>query len=251
MSLTKSLMTIDIGNNRIDNAIFESGRLKARFRMNHSIIPKYGEFINRSGVKTLKNSIYCSVVPNIEKKVISELRKSRIESLHCTKLKSKYGVAGTYGLLGEDRAVAAWEAMRSYRSPVIVIDLGTAITVDLVTSKGRFGGGMIIPGAKMWVEALSKEAALIPSFKYKIEKRRGSLLGRNTKECVWAGMEHGLVLMLDGILDRVVKVCGKKPSIVLTGGDAERVSRYLRHKHFVDDLLILRGLKELFYGSGG
>lgn len=251
MILTKPLMTIDIGNNRIDNAIFESGHLRARFRLDHSNIPKYRTLIDKSGVSSLKNAVYCSVVPILSRKVVNELSKSHIESSPIASISSKYRVSGTYKGLGEDRAVAIWEAIRSYNCPIIVIDLGTAITVDLITDRGSFGGGMIIPGAKMWVEALSKGTALIPSFQYKIERKRVSLLGRSTKKCIWAGMEHGLVLMLDGILDQIIKSCGKKPSIVLTGGDVERVSRYLRHKHFVDDLLILRGLRELFYRSGG
>ncbi len=250
MSLSKLLLTVDIGNNTIDNAIFRGKVVTSRFKLSNDIIPKYNKLLYNSGSKYEINALICSVVPYLTRKVISSLKKSHIRSLRIRDLPSKPSISGEYKGLGEDRRVSMWSALQFYKLPCVVIDLGSAITIDVVDENGRFRGGMIIPGVSMWVRSLAQGTALLPELRYS-QIKRGSLLGKNTKQCIRAGIDYGLVDMMDGILDRIEKSLGERPRIVLTGGDSRKVSPYLRHKHTVDDLLILKGLRELYDQSGG
>lgn len=251
MNVSKLLLTIDIGNNTIDNGIFMGSDVISRFRFEHSYIPKYTNFLNLSGKNIEIKALICSVVPYLTKNVILSLRKRHIQSLCLKELTYKPSMAGWYKGLGDDRKVATWSAIQSYKLPCVVIDLGSAITIDVINSDRTFKGGMIIPGVNMWVRSLAKDTALLPELRSGLAKQRGPLLGKNTQQCIRSGVDHGLVGMIDSILDKIAKSLGKRPQIILTGGDCMKVSRYLRHKHTVDDLLILRGLRELYDQSGG
>ncbi len=250
MNLSKSLLAVDIGNNTIDNAIFHGKTVISRFKESNGIIPKYNKYLYNSGLKHEINGLICSVVPNLTNKVILSLRKSHVRSLCIRDLPSKPSISGEYKGLGDDRRVAMWSVLRLYKLPCAVIDLGSAVTIDVINEEGRFKGGMIIPGPSMWVRSLAQGTALLPELRYS-EVKRGGLLGKNTKECIRAGLDYGLIDMMDGILDRIEKSLSKRPRIILTGGDCRKISPYLRHKHIVDDLLILKGLRELYDQSGG
>lgn len=250
MNVSKLLLAVDIGNNTIDNGIFRGRRVLSRFRLNHNDIPKYTNFLVTSGKNIEINALISSVVPHLTKNVILSLKKSHIQSLRLGELPHKPSIPGWYKGLGEDRKVATWSAIQSYNLPCVVIDLGSAITIDVVNSSRTFKGGMIIPGVNMWVRSLAKDTALLPELRSGLVKR-GPFLGKNTQQCIRAGVDHGLVGMIDSILDKIVKSLGKHPQIILTGGDCRKISPYLRHRHTVDDLLILRGLRELYDQNGG
>ncbi|MBI4430704.1 MAG: type III pantothenate kinase [Candidatus Omnitrophica bacterium] len=250
MLLSKSFIAMDIGNNSIDNAVFNNGRLVSRFNVYASNIPIYSKYLGFSGKESYKIAIICSVVPELSKKVSFVLKKSGIESLKLGDIGFRPLIKGCYKGLGEDREVGLWSAKQSYKCPLTVIDAGTAITIDVAKSDGSYGGGIIIPGIKMWSESLTQGTALLPEVIWKARKKdRSPLLGKSTKQCILAGIEHSLIGMIDATLDNIRRYLVKKPFVVLTGGDCHRVSRFLRHKHIVDDMLILRGLRDLYYRS--
>lgn len=216
-------------------------------------IPNISSISAISGSKNENIASICSVAPHFEKKVILQLKKSHIRSF------SPFGtpgrrkkiliIKGAYTGLGEDRQVALWMAMRDYSSPVIVIDLGTAITVDAANHQ-TYAGGIILPGVGMWSKSLAQGTALLPEVSCS-GKATAPLLGKDTSQCIKSGLRHGLTSMLDGLLDSIERSIKKKPAVVLTGGDVDKVSPFLRHKHRVDDSLVLRGLNELYHFSGG
>ena len=141
--------------------------------------------------------------------------------------------------LGKDRLADAIGAAAGYGVPVIVFDMGTATTVGIVDENNTFLGGMIIPGVKTSLSALSSRASQLPVIN--IEKPK-NMIGRNTLECMQSGILYGTAAMIDGIIDRISASLGKEFTIVATGGMAKNIAPHCRHNILLDNFLQFKGL---------
>ncbi len=147
--------------------------------------------------------------------------------------------------VGADRLLAAFAAHRRVRGACIVVDLGTAITVDAVSAKGEFLGGVIAPGIRMSAEALHARTALLPQV---LPARVRRVIGKNTVSCIQSGLYHGVIAMVEGLVARVRKEHRTAKRVIATGGDAELIaSRCAGVDEIVPDLVlegIVRALEE-------
>ncbi len=141
--------------------------------------------------------------------------------------------------LGKDRLADALGAVACYGAPAIVIDFGTATTIGVVDENKVFKGGLIIPGVKTSLNALSQRASQLPVIR--IEKPK-HLVGRNTLECMQSGIFYGTVAMIDGLLDSVLQTVSGRVHIVATGGMAKDFVPQSRHQMVLDRYLLLKGL---------
>ena len=141
--------------------------------------------------------------------------------------------------MGKDRLADAIDAAAGYGVPVIVFDMGTATTVGIVDENHTFLGGMIIPGVKTSLSALSSRASQLPVIN--IEKPK-NMIGRNTLECMQSGILYGTAAMIDGIIDRISAYLGKEFTIVATGGMAKNIAPHCRHNILLDNFLQFKGL---------
>lgn len=141
--------------------------------------------------------------------------------------------------IGCDRIADAAGAVAEYGAPIIVFDMGTATTVGVINEKGCFIGGMIIPGVKTSLNALSQRASQLPSID--VQKPR-NLIGRNTLESMQSGIVNGTAAMLDGIIDRIEAETGLKMNVVATGGMARHIAPLAHHDIKVDEFLQFKGL---------
>lgn len=141
--------------------------------------------------------------------------------------------------LGKDRLADAIGAAASYGVPVIVFDMGTATTVGIVDDHNTFLGGMIIPGVKTSLTALSSRASQLPVIS--IEKPK-NMVGRNTLECMQSGILYGTAAMVDGIIDRLSASFGKEFKVVATGGMAKTIVPHCQHTIVLDNFLQFKGL---------
>jgi type III pantothenate kinase len=141
--------------------------------------------------------------------------------------------------LGKDRLADAVGAVLCHGAPVIIIDMGTATTVGVVNSDREFIGGMIIPGVKTSLKALSKKASQLPMVP--IEKPN-HIIGRNTLECMQSGILYGNAAMIDGIIDRIRPTLQGDAKIIATGGMARKIIPFCHNKIILDDTLQLKGL---------
>ena len=141
--------------------------------------------------------------------------------------------------LGKDRLADALGAVACYGTPAIVIDFGTATTFGVVDAECRFLGGLIIPGVKTSLNALSQRASQLPAIT--IEKPR-QLIGRNTLECMQSGILYGTASMIDGILDRLLSTLDGTAHIIATGGMAKDIVPHCHHHIELDKYLLLKGL---------
>ncbi len=154
--------------------------------------------------------------------------------------------------LGNDRLADAVGAVTNYGAPAIIIDMGTATTISVIDRDRCFLGGMIIPGVKTSLNALSARASQLPAIN--IENPR-NIIGRNTLESMQSGTVYGTAAMIDGIIDRIMsqsdlklKDGDGKLHIIATGGMAKNIIPHCQHEIIVDELLIFKGLANKLAG---
>ena len=145
--------------------------------------------------------------------------------------------------VGIDRLLAAGAAFRQVGGSVIVVDAGTALTVDLVSEAGCFVGGTIAPGLRAMANALASGTSLLPEVKLEAPP---SALGRDTRECIRAGVVFGAAGAVDRVVEEMIAAADPAPRVLLTGGDATFLSPYLKSSHDSAPDLVLHGLAYAF-----
>jgi type III pantothenate kinase len=143
--------------------------------------------------------------------------------------------------VGQDRLVTSFGGLKIYGSPLIMIDFGTAVTFDFVGPDGSYEGGLIFPGLRLALEALSSKAALLPRIELSPAKE---LIGKDTESSITSGVLYGFAGACDRIIEKLRKECKTSCQVVATGGDAELVARYTSgidkvHNHLIFDSLAL------------
>ena len=141
--------------------------------------------------------------------------------------------------VGPDRianAVAAWD---SYGGPTVMVDFGTATTVDAVSAKGEYLGGAILPGIEISLDALFARAAAL-SWVELVKPRR--VIGKTTAESVQSGVLFGFTGAVDGLVRRFEAELGEC-TVVSTGGLAELITPLSATIQHHEPWLTLRGLR--------
>jgi len=145
--------------------------------------------------------------------------------------------------LGADRIVNAVAAYASFPQGAIVVDFGTATTLDVVTSRGEYAGGIITPGLLISADALYRATAKLP----KVEiARPKAVVGTNTVASIQSGLVFGYAGMIDALVNRIRAEVSYDPKVVATGGLGALVARESATIDTYDDMLTLRGLKILY-----
>ena len=144
---------------------------------------------------------------------------------------------------GADLVVGAVAAPRGHQPPLIIIAMGSATTVIVLSEQGALIGGCIAPGVKISLDALTERTALLPGLQLDQPKRA---IGRNTIDCMRSGIMMGNAAMLDGMIDRMEAELGCKTTVVATGGIAKFIIPLCRHEIIYDKDLLVKGLAILY-----
>ena len=144
--------------------------------------------------------------------------------------------------VGADRIVNTLAASRLFGKDAIVVDLGTATTLDCITSDGVFLGGVIAPGVLMMAESLTRKTSKLPATELVVPKK---VIGRRTEDCIRSGVMFGAAEQIDGLVRRVKAEWPRptQPMVIGTGGLAEMFQPLCRELEQVDPYLTLRGLE--------
>ena len=144
--------------------------------------------------------------------------------------------------VGADRLINTLAASRLYARDAIVVDMGTAITYDCITSDGVFLGGVIAPGVLTSAETLTRRTSKLPSTELIVPSR---VIGKRTEECIRAGVLFGAADAIDGIVARIKAEWPRAgtPMVVATGGFAETMATLCRSFDRVEPHLTLHGLE--------
>lgn len=145
--------------------------------------------------------------------------------------------------VGADRIVNAVAALDLFTPPAIVVDLGTATTFDVISAKGEYLGGAIVPGIEISMDALFDKAAALR----RIELREPrAAVGRSTVESMQSGAIYGYAALVDGLCRRIEDEIGEA-TVIATGGLSSLISPHARAVQHVEPWLTLHGLRLLFY----
>jgi type III pantothenate kinase len=131
--------------------------------------------------------------------------------------------------------------------PAVVIDLGTATTLDVVTQDKSYQGGVILPGVSMGIESLSRNTSLLPLIDMVFPER---VIGKNTMTCIQSGTLLGYCDVLDGLLTRIQLELKQEVSVTLTGGIAPLFQGKLKTSHEYRPHLTLEGTLLLYQLNG-
>lgn len=120
--------------------------------------------------------------------------------------------------VGEDRLLAAAAAYDKFKQAAIVVDAGTAVTVDFVDGEGTFHGGAILPGMRMMLQSLHEHTAQLPGVE---PDKPAEPIGHNTAQAMLSGAFHGVRGAVRELAEKYAEIYMAYPKIIATGGDAE------------------------------
>lgn len=147
------------------------------------------------------------------------------------------------GQLGADLVADAVAAIAEYQVPLIVIDMGTATTASVVDNKKNYIGGMIFPGVRVSLDALTSRASQLSGIS--IDEPR-HVIGKNTIECMKSGVLYSSAGAIDGIIDHIEEELGQKATVVATGGLAKKIVPYCKREIILEEDLLLKGLLVIY-----
>jgi len=238
------LLAIDIGNTTIGFAVIDkSGRIISTAIIDTDAkVSKIKAIINKifKG-QVISRSIICSVVPKASKTLEDLLRKKNPVELIGRDI--KVPIKNRYKnpkQVGQDRLVGAYGAMKIYGQPLIVVDLGTAITFDVISPLGDYLGGAIVPGIRLSAESLFLKTALLPHIEIKAPK---NIIGKTTQESILSGLFYGYGSLCRGFIDLISHQLKGKPKVVMTGGHTHLMKKFVSPKiRIIDEDLVFKGI---------
>ncbi len=151
----------------------------------------------------------------------------------------EFDVSSYSGVLGSDRLLCCSAALKKYQPPFIVVDFGTATTVNVVDPSGAFIGGVILPGVSTGLQALSVHTALLDKVSFFHPE---SVIGKNTAECMMSGATYGTASVIEGLVKRIRQELGAAASVIVTGGNAKAAISHCDLELHAEPNLLLEGL---------
>ncbi len=249
------LLAIDIGNTNIviggvlnDTIIFKCRIATDRTRTSDQYGVEIKNMIETYGVKTsdISDCIISSVVPPVFNSVRTGVWKVIGKEPLVVGPGIKTGLniqVEVPSQVGSDRIVIAVAALAEHKAPLILLDMGTATTIDVVEPDNIYMGGIIVPGVRISLEALTGRAAQLPGISLDKPSR---VIGKNTVDAMRSGMMYGTAATIDGLVDRIGEELGHPSTLVATGGMAQFIAPLCKHDIILDKNLLLKGLNLIY-----
>lgn len=248
------LLAADVGNTNVVFALFDNGAIRTRWRI--ATDPR------RTGDEYAVWLLQLLAIEGIDKSEVTHIIIGSVvpRALHnLTVLSEKYFgvtplIAGQGGAewgivvdvdlpssLGADRALNAIAAHAKYEGDLIVVDFGTATTIDWVDARGAYRGGIIAPGINLSLDALVSNTAKLPRIAIR-NPGNTNVIGRNTEDQMLIGVFWGYVALMEGLIARMRAQIGGPARVVATGGLAILFDEHTQIFDAVDTDLTLEGL---------
>lgn len=246
------LLALDVGNSNITIGVFEGRKLRTRWRLRtvHEQTEDEWGILFRSlfamssiDLKKIDGVIIASVVPPLDPTLAAMAREYFHQQPMFVTPDVDTGMRVLYDNprdVGADRVVNGVAAFAKYGGPCVVVDLGTAITFDVVSAEAEYMGGIICAGIGISIEALVNRTAKLPKVDFRAPEK---LIATNTVASIQAGLYYGTVGAIDGVLERLLAELGPKTKTIATGGQAQLITQGSRFLKTVDEDLTLEGLE--------
>jgi type III pantothenate kinase len=247
-----SALLMDVGNSRIKWGVLDDGLIRRTGHISQQRITEQGLSALTSRLPHSVDTVFVSNVAGTS----FATRLSGVVGLHCDvdvhfarSEREACGVTNSYRQprrLGVDRWVAIIGAWAEFGTTCLVVDAGTAVTIDALDTTGRHLGGQIIPGVGLMAASLADETSDIPAVQRKAPGQGGSMaIFANTTA---SAVGQGALSAVAGAIERAARVMrrdGDDPTVILTGGDASRILKSLDVAAEHRPHLVLQGLARI------
>lgn len=254
------ILCIDVGNTHAHYGIVEGQAVShsGYFPTTHLRAGAEQLFaeVPESALPAVEGISFCSVVPKVNEHLLNYFQPNNLPTLHLTHLTCP-GLHLAYPKpeeIGQDRLANAIAAQEYYSIPAIVLDMGTAVTLDIISSAG-YEGGIIAPGLAVMTNYLHEQTALLPKLNEDELLQVEGAIGKSTVHAMQLGVAIGFSGMLDALLKRVfVELKNREettPIVLSTGGSMANLTKeWLEKSLFVENLTLV-GLATAFRRTFG
>lgn len=256
LSRKHALLVVEIGNTTTTFAVFLRETLLDLFRVpTHSLgdpeWPKTELERLLDSYPEMEAAVLCSVVPAVTETITCLLRDFGIPDVLRISAGLKLPFMIQYDTpesFGSDRIAlcAAGRKLFPTRS-LIALDIGTAITVDVLTASGAYAGGFIMPGLDIMARSLHERTAQLPLVSV---VNTGEFLGHSTDSCIRNGIFWGCIAGIDGLTEKIARQLAEQgdsePGVILTGGNAHALAPFLKREAVHLEHAVARGACYLY-----
>ncbi len=241
-----NLLVLNVGNSRLAIGVFTSGELSAVTRIPHTEKDKWRDAIQDawSKIESLDDpsvagaSVNPAVMESIEH-VVADVTGEQVEWIGREIDLPLRVLTETPAETGVDRVVNVAAAYEQLNKACVVVDAGTAITIDCCNDKGEFLGGAIAPGVGLMLDALHEKTGRLPKVDLAVPQ---GVFGRSTKEAIRQGVYFGVRGMVKELVENYATELGFWPDLIATGGDAARLFEGWELVHAISPDLTLYGI---------
>ena len=255
------LLVVDVGNTNTVLGVFNNDKLEFRYRVATNLKRTSDELvatlfnmftIHGINKECIDDTIISSVVPDIMYAWQSCNRKLFNKDPIVIDYKTDTGIINDYESpkdVGADRIVNAVATYNKYGGPAIIVDMGTAITFDVITEDAKYLGGSIAPGIRIAQDGLFGMTAQLPKIELRNPK---TAIARTTPESMNAGIVYGYIALIDGLISQIenelINDYGitDEIKVVATGGYSELIASESKYINRIEPDLMLDGLKIIY-----
>lgn len=250
------IIAVDIGNTNIVLGCAENDKILFRERiatnqtnteLEYAVKIRAALEMNGIDTKSVDGAIISSVVPSVTGTVKAAIVKLTGTDVMVVGPGIRTGLSimiDNPAQLGSDLVVDAVAGIAEYKTPLILIDMGTATTLSVIDSNNNYIGGAIMTGMAVSTDALISRTAQLPKIAFEKPKK---VIGSNTIDCLKSGIMYSNASAIDGMIDRIEEELGEPCTVVATGGLSGVVIPLCKHRDIVlDDALLLKGLMLIY-----
>lgn len=250
------LLAIDVGNTHIEVGLYNKKNYITSWRIatgvhrtEDEMITFLDYFLSQKDLKLtdVNDMILSSVVPNVTQ-IFQKLCRNYfkkdvfiVDYTVDTGLKIDYNPPSS---VGADRICNAVAAYEKYGGPTIIVDFGTATTLDVVDSNGVYQGGAIATGLEMTALSLYERTAKLPKISLEYPE---TVIGKTTEHSMRAGIMYGTIKLVDGLIGLIKKEIGENVKVVATGGLANHILSKSKQIQHIEPNLVLEGLIKIYF----
>jgi type III pantothenate kinase len=242
MSKGPNIVAIDVGNTTVHAGLFVDGRLEESFGHPSADTPAILERLTKWWKRLREEPSAAVLMASVDERASTRLASLIEDQLRTDVYRVGEDVPAPIGtrldpetITGIDRLLNAAAAFDTLQQACVVVDAGTAVTVDFVDGHGTFHGGAIAPGVRMQLKALHEGTAALPELTF--EAPADEAFGRSTAQAMLQGVFYGVRGLIWKLVEQYAEHYGAFPTVIATGGDAETLFR--------DDELVERIVPEL------
>ena len=248
-------LAVDIGNTHTTFGLMREGKVERECRLTTQrnatadeieVMLRFLRGIEEVPKAEWRGSALCSVVPSVNRAMQTAVR--RVTGTEPLVLDSGMDLGLRIGIdnpreVGMDRLANAVAGKKLHGAPLVIIDYGTATTMDIVSREGDYIGGVIMAGIEATADALYIRTSKLPQIEI---QRPDSAIGRSTVGAMMSGIYFGSVDAAEGMIGRIEAQLGYEMKVIATGGIARLIKQDMRRIDRVVEDLTLLGIEEIW-----